>query len=629
MIPKIIHYCWFGGNELSEMTLHCIDSWKKYCPNYEIKLWNEDNFDIHCCSYVEEAYKAQKWAFVADYVRFKVLYEEGGLYFDTDIEVLKSFDELLCHNAFFGFGKTGLTLPVFGAMKGEKCLLDCLNYYKSCQFVKEDGKFNTVTIEHIAEKILTDKYGLKMNGKFQILIDDIVVYPKEYFFSTDWKTGKITRNPKLFVIHYVEGSWLNNDEKEQQKIIRKCVKIFGEKIGINIGMGIFFLKQEGICSTFAHGKRFLKRKLIPIYMKIVGLYNNKNKVVMCNFDGKGFGDNPKYIALELLERRKDIDIVWISKDGDSSEFPNGIRLVKKGSWKEYFELATARIWIDNNRKETIIRKNKKQKYIQTWHGSYILKKIERDADKELDTLYVENAKHDSLMIDVLLSNCPERTKLFKRAFWYEGPIKEIGSPRNDIFFMENNCRSKICKKFRISPEKKIVLYAPTFRDNHSVLVYNINFDMLLENLRKKFGGEWVCLLRLHPAIREKSEQIISKYNELIDASYYGDIQELFVASDVLISDYSDCMFEFSFTRRPVFLFVPDLEQYKQGRSFYYDIYDLPYEIAEDNEELMKRIINFDSCSYNISLESFLNKVGFFDDGQASRKVVDMIDEWVK
>ncbi|RGX78343.1 hypothetical protein DXA68_12330 [Bacteroides stercorirosoris] len=117
MIPKIIHYCWFGGKPLPPKAKKYIESWKKFCPDYEIKEWNESNFDVHCCRYVEEAYNAKKWAFVSDYARFLALYNEGGIYFDTDIEVLKPFDNLLGCGAFFGFGWETLTLPVFGASK--------------------------------------------------------------------------------------------------------------------------------------------------------------------------------------------------------------------------------------------------------------------------------------------------------------------------------------------------------------------------------------------------------------------------------------------------------------------------------------------------------------------------------
>ena len=141
MIPKIIHYCWFGGNPLPESAHNFIKSWKKFNPDYKIKEWNESNFDVHCCRYVEEAYNAKKWAFVSDYARFHALYNEGGIYFDTDIKVLKSFDDLLDCGAFFGFGWKTLTLPVFGASKGLNCFKLILDYYNSRNFIRKDGSY--------------------------------------------------------------------------------------------------------------------------------------------------------------------------------------------------------------------------------------------------------------------------------------------------------------------------------------------------------------------------------------------------------------------------------------------------------------------------------------------------------
>ena len=164
MIPKIIHYCWFGGKPLPPKAKKYIESWKKFCPDYEIKEWNESNFDVHCCRYVEEAYNAKKWAFVSDYARFLALYNEGGIYFDTDIEVLKPFDNLLGCGAFFGFGWETLTLPVFGASKGLDCYRKILYYYEQRAFIQADGSYDLSPIENSAMKILIEDYGLVVNA---------------------------------------------------------------------------------------------------------------------------------------------------------------------------------------------------------------------------------------------------------------------------------------------------------------------------------------------------------------------------------------------------------------------------------------------------------------------------------
>ena len=248
MIPKVIHYCWFGGNPLPELAVKCIESWRKLLPDYEIKEWNESNFDVHCCRYVEEAYNTKKWAFVADYARFLALYKEGGLYFDTDIEVLKPFDDLLSYNVVFGFGMhgTSLSLPVFLAAPGQKCFADILDYYAQKTFINHDGSLNTTTIEITAANVLTKSYGLQLNGERQLLEGDIAILPSECFGSTDWRTGVVSKNPNLYIIHYADGSWLPDDVRQYILTARPYRRIFGYKIGSQIGAFVNYTKTKGI-----------------------------------------------------------------------------------------------------------------------------------------------------------------------------------------------------------------------------------------------------------------------------------------------------------------------------------------------------------------------------------------------
>lgn len=624
MIPKKIHYCWFGGKPLPPKAVECINTWKKYLSEYEIVEWNETNFDIHCCKYVEEAYNAGKWAFVADYARFHALYNHGGVYFDTDIEVLKSFDDLLKYNAFFGFGRSSLTLPVFGAAKSQQCFRDILDYYSSMRFIKPDGSYNTTTIEITAQKVLEAKYGLKMNWEFQILKDNIAILPKECFSSTDWQTGIVTRNPNLYVIHYADGSWLSDEDKLALRIKRRCISLFGVKFGSLLGLAITLLKNEGIVRTFGHLANFTKRKCTPVLMYVYSkFFLKRKKIIFENFAGRGFGDNPKYIALELLKRNMDYDIVWVVNPGTNYKFPKGIRTVQEGSFREIIEHATAKFWVDNNRKMSTYYKSPRQKYIQTWHGFYPLKKMEKDAVESLTEGYIQVAIQDGKMTDLMVSGCKARTNIYKNSFWYDGEIAECGTPRNDIFFNGTDYRKLVTSFFKIEPTTKLVLYAPTFRDDHSVTAYDIDFSILLSSLESRFGGIWKCLVRLHPAVREKSSFI--KYNDkLIDASAYDDIQELFAACDFLISDYSDCMFEFSLTRKPVILYASDLQEYTSGRSFYYDIRELPYQLVCNNSELKDAIVSFDENAYRSRVDNFFNKIGCYEKGEASKYVVDYI-----
>lgn len=249
MIPKIIHYCWFGGNPLPELAIKCIDSWRIFCPDYEIKEWNESNFDINIIDYVKEAYDAKKYAFVADYARFFVLYQYGGIYFDTDIEVIRNIDDILDNKCFFGFGPQNLTLPVFGSEAHQPFYEDVLLDYSNRHFIKEDGSYDLTTIERMAQRLLIVKYGLILNGKAQLLETGIYIYPKEYFFSTDYLTGITTLNEDLYVIHHCDGSWLDDESKLCLQYQRKAIKYLGRSIGSNVGFFLYFIKTKGVSYT--------------------------------------------------------------------------------------------------------------------------------------------------------------------------------------------------------------------------------------------------------------------------------------------------------------------------------------------------------------------------------------------
>lgn len=214
-IPKIIHYCWFGRNPLPESAHKCINSWKKFFPDYEIKEWNEDNFDVNSIPYTREAYAAKKYAFVSDYARFKILYEHGGLYFDTDVEVIKPMEDIIAAGPFMGIevSSDGKNLPLvnpglgLGAEAGNSIYRQVLDYYKTLHFLKNDGTPNPVTVVKHTTKILTEN-GLKNSNDIQS-IGGIWIYPKEYFNPFDSLTGIMTETSNTRTIHWYTMSWLN------------------------------------------------------------------------------------------------------------------------------------------------------------------------------------------------------------------------------------------------------------------------------------------------------------------------------------------------------------------------------------------------------------------------------------
>ncbi|HAT4298903.1 glycosyl transferase [Clostridium perfringens] len=237
MIPKVIHYCWFGGNPLPKDAKKYIESWKKYCPDIKIIEWNESNYNVNCCDYVKEAYEAKKWAFVSDYARFDILYRYGGLYFDTDVEMIKPIDDILKKGPFMGIEKTNIQdsngeviNPGLGlaATPGMGIYKDILSFYNNHNFYNPDGSLNQTTVVEYTTKILK-KYGYK--GKNQIqCVDGIYIYPADYFCPMNYQTGEIniTRNSRT--IHHYSSSWLTDEEKRHRNFEIKVQKIFGVKI---------------------------------------------------------------------------------------------------------------------------------------------------------------------------------------------------------------------------------------------------------------------------------------------------------------------------------------------------------------------------------------------------------------
>jgi hypothetical protein len=225
MIPKIIHYCWFGHNPLPKEAKKCIRSWKKYCKDYEIKEWNEGNFNIaQCPLYVREAYDAQKWAFVSDYARLKIVHDNGGIYMDTDVELLKSLDSLLVHNAYFGFDAGGELVATglgFGAEKETPILYRMMRDYDEIPFYNEDGSMDETCCPSRNTTALLE-LGLKSNNSLQVLPGDILVLPSEYMDSIGYwnRTDCITENS--ISVHWYFASWLPEDYlRDREKQLKK------------------------------------------------------------------------------------------------------------------------------------------------------------------------------------------------------------------------------------------------------------------------------------------------------------------------------------------------------------------------------------------------------------------------
>ena len=353
----------------------------------------------------------------------------------------------------------------------------------------------------------------------------------------------------------------------------------------------------------------------------------RKKIIFLNFWGRGYGDNPKYIAEEIIHQGLPYDMVWLVYDM-SCEMPSEIRKVKYCSFKSRIELATARVIISNVKGGLSFRKRQKQYYIQTWHGGFGVKPIEKEMESSLSEQYVRSSKYDSSITDLILSGSEFQTKVIKDAFWYDGEIFKKGVPRNDVLFNVTEEKvHQLKQKYGISGAEKIVLYAPTFRDDNSFEAYHLDARMLLETLEERTPYHWKVIIRLHP-LAASYRDIFHYDDHVIDGSDFPDSQELLVMSDMLITDFSSMMMDFAIMNKPVLLFITDLEQYiRSCRNVRPIFYELPFTLAHSNEELRQIVLNHEEQAYKNRLTKFMDEYfQSYDDGHASQHVVDRIKE---
>lgn len=225
MIPKKIHYCWFGRGNKTHLIRKCIETWRRVMPDYEIKEWNEDNFDINCNEFVRKAYEERKWAFVADVCRFYACYTEGGIYLDTDVEIFRPLDSLLNQEFFAGIEfqenapqlRISIDVSAFGCIKGHPFALECLDYYKDKSFYLPDGTITGGTVQAVAS-LLGSKYGFEYRNEHQRLSNGVNIFPTPYFCNT---SNKI-ENGVTFSLHHFDGSWV--DYSDRGFLFRFCKK---------------------------------------------------------------------------------------------------------------------------------------------------------------------------------------------------------------------------------------------------------------------------------------------------------------------------------------------------------------------------------------------------------------------
>ena len=254
------------------------------------------------------------------------------------------------------------------------------------------------------------------------------------------------------------------------------------------------------------------------------------------------------------------------------------------------------------------------------------KKIGLDAkilnnNKEWEVL----ARIDSKGMDYMVSNSDFESNVYRNTVWFENKILEFGHPRNDVFFVQDqDFRNKMLEKLGIEKDTKIVLYVPSHRDTFRISCFNLDYEGITKTLEEKTGEKWKVLSKFHTRNIHLLDKLTGKNPYQFDVTMYHDVQDLLRVADIIISDYSSCMFDYMLTRKPCFVFATDLKEFNNERGFYYPLETTPFPLAENNEQLLKNIEKFSSQDYVVEVDKFLEKMQCLDDGKASERTVDYI-----
>ena len=364
------------------------------------------------------------------------------------------------------------------------------------------------------------------------------------------------------------------------------------------------------------------------YMRSVPIRDDR--VVLITFQGT-FTCNPRMIAEELLSAPEDYDLVWVVKDdAPVGDYPLGLRFVRYDTLPFYRELAGARVIVENTNilERLQVRKKPGQTVIQTWHGSLGIKRLDGDVVRGLrwDIL----ARRARETVDCMLCDSDFDVDVFRGAYWKDAPeYLMTGHPRNDIFFWpEDRKRAVVDKVYRtlgIAPEKKLFLYAPTHSDTLDASFTALPYEKLARALHDRFGGEWQIVVRVHNRLKKQSRAWFRTLPDCVsDATMYDDMQDILVAAEAGLTDYSSWIFDFMLTYKPAFVITLHYDVFAANRGFYYPLESTPFPIAPDVKTLLHNIRAFDDAAYRPAVAAFLASKGCMEDGQASARTAEKI-----
>ncbi|MCQ2199389.1 MAG: CDP-glycerol glycerophosphotransferase family protein [Paludibacteraceae bacterium] len=385
----------------------------------------------------------------------------------------------------------------------------------------------------------------------------------------------------------------------------------------------------------------LKHKLYNFFtislFYIFRIFPIQDKIVATTMRGRKYGDNPQFIFEALHREKVNLNFVWLVNKEYNVKLPSWVRPVNyyKDQIRLVYELSTSKVWINTHRYESTWRKRNGQLVIETWHGGLGLKKIEGDVEKVRNTKWEMKEINNTISLsDVFISQSDHLSNIYRRAFGYQGPIYKCGYPKNDCMFSDRECSRKNVMAFLGRTNVKVLLYAPTMREGDqgserpNMLPYNIQWDRLYCSLVERFGGDWILLVKWHPVLANTVPADYINSNHVIDVTKYQDMQELIKAADIMISDYSSCLFDGALLGIPCFSYATDFDKYKEDRGVYYEMEELPFPYAKNNDELISNILSFNDDDYKKRWLEFKERTGLYESGHAAVDIASKIIEFV-
>ena len=365
-----------------------------------------------------------------------------------------------------------------------------------------------------------------------------------------------------------------------------------------------------------------------------------DKVFAAAFNGMKYGDNPAYIIETLKKLRPQIRVIWVRRANVDFDVPEYVETVEKYSFKFFWHMKTARVLIYSHGWETMFSKRPGQFLLNTWHGGLGIKKVAFDNIHRRDPGEVRRIREEVSPSDLVISNSTHLSRIYRSAFFYQGPIWECGYPKTDLLFADRaEPRQVLREKLALPLDQKLLIYVPTYRSylksqkfqaTH-LWPYDLDFDLLRNTLEKRFGGHWTILARKPPVMNDAysasyNVQTIGKGDSL-DVTDIPDIQRLLMGCDACISDYSSVIFDAALLKMPCFTYANDEDWYAAAQGMYYRLEELPFPSAQTNQGLEEIILRFDESAYQEKLKDFLeNRVGLHETGHATSEIAGFVND---